>query len=84
MTQGIDLSKLCGMDANQIIEIMGGRAKVMKLTGLTKGRISQWAKEDHIPRAWLMAFHRMKPRQIPRPVEKGSKASSESLEANHA
>jgi hypothetical protein len=56
------------MNAIQIIEAMGGRAAVMRLTGLTKGRISQWAKEDHIPRSWLLAFHRMKPKQIPRPA----------------
>ncbi|AZR94615.1 hypothetical protein BBB39_13130 [Bordetella trematum] len=71
------------MNATQIIEIMGGRARVMKLTGLTKGRISQWAKEDHIPKAWMLAFHRMKPRQIPSPaVERPKKPTPQ--EQSHA
>lgn len=49
------------MDAKQIIDVMGGRAEVMRITGLTKGRISQMVKENHIPVAWMVAFRAMKP-----------------------
>jgi hypothetical protein len=60
------------MNATQVIEIMGGRAEVMKITGLTKGRLSQWVSDNEIPRSWLVAFHAMKPKQIPYPREKVS------------
>lgn len=49
------------MDAKQIIDVMGGRAEVMRITGLTKGRISQMVTENHIPVAWMVAFQAMKP-----------------------
>lgn len=49
------------MDAKNIIEIMGGRAEVMRITGLTKGRISQMVKENHIPNSWMTAFRALKP-----------------------
>jgi hypothetical protein len=49
------------MNANQVIEVMGGRKEVMKITGLSKGRISQWVNENHIPPSWLVAFRAMKP-----------------------
>lgn len=49
------------MNANQVIEVMGGRKEVMKITGLSKGRISQWVNENHIPPSWLVAFRALKP-----------------------
>lgn len=55
------------MNATDVIKIMGGRAEVMRITGLTKGRISQWVSDNEIPRSWLTAFHAMKPRDIPAP-----------------
>lgn len=55
------------MDTRKIIENMGGRAKVLKLTGLTKGRISQWETSGKIPRAWHLLFHEMHPRKVPHP-----------------
>lgn len=33
----------------------------MRITGLTKGRISQMVTENHIPVAWMVAFRAMKP-----------------------
>ncbi len=55
------------MDANQVIEIAGGRSAIIRMTGLTKGRISQWAKEGVIPRPWMMFFHERYPDKIPHP-----------------
>jgi hypothetical protein len=49
------------MNANQVIEVMGGRKAVMKITGLSKGRISQWITQNHIPNSWLAAFRALKP-----------------------
>lgn len=57
------------MNANQIIEAVGGRAEVMRITHLSKGRISQWVKQNHIPRAWLLVFHQINPESIPHPDE---------------
>lgn len=55
------------MNVNRVFEIMGGREAVLGLTRLTKGRLSQWVKDDSIPRAWLMLFHQMHPDEIPHP-----------------
>ncbi|KDR41149.1 hypothetical protein [Caballeronia glathei] len=49
------------MDATKIIEAMGGRRRVMQITGLTKGRISQWVSGNHIPDPWMVAFRAMNP-----------------------
>lgn len=55
------------MNATEIIEAIGGRKRVLEITLLTKGRISQWEKQNHIPRPWQMVFHLMNP-EIPLPV----------------
>lgn len=44
------------MDTKKIIEAVGGRKAVMEMTGLTKGRISQWVTEESIPAPWLKFF----------------------------
>lgn len=44
------------MDTSAIIDRLGGNKAVIELTGLTKGRISQWRTENVIPRPWLMFF----------------------------
>jgi len=53
------------MKAHQVIEVLGGRAAVRRMTGLSKGRLSQWEKDDAIPRPWMVAFHAMRPDDIP-------------------
>lgn len=63
------------MQSTEIIEIMGGRKEVMKITGLTKGRVHQFVSEDYIPRHWLLLFHQMKPRLIPHPSKLKSGAA---------
>ncbi len=55
------------MDAKNIIDILGGAQKVVSITRLSKGRISQWIKNNEIPRSWMLAFHYMKPEKIPHP-----------------
>ncbi|MCK9506516.1 MAG: hypothetical protein M0Q95_20335 [Porticoccaceae bacterium] len=49
------------IDVKTIIEIMGGRAEVRRITGLTNGRISQMIKDNHIPKSWMTAFRAMRP-----------------------
>lgn len=55
------------MDAKNIIDIFGGAQKVVSITRLSKGRISQWIKNNEIPRSWMLAFHYMNPEKIPHP-----------------
>lgn len=55
------------MTAAEIVRVLGGRKRVMEITLLSKGRISQWVKENHIPRSWLLAFHLLDDR-IPPPA----------------
>lgn len=47
--------------AAEIIDACGGNKAVIELTGLTKGRISQWRTENHIPRPWLRYLQKAKP-----------------------
>jgi hypothetical protein len=49
------------MDAKQLIEHIGGPAKVMEETGLSKGRISQWSTSGTIPTPWLKYFRQKYP-----------------------
>ncbi|MGF7131948.1 hypothetical protein P3T40_003431 [Paraburkholderia sp. EB58] len=56
------------MNANQVIDVMGGRREVMRITGLSKGRISQWITGNHIPGSWLVAFRALKPEAFPHGV----------------
>jgi hypothetical protein len=44
------------MDASDIIARLGGTKKVIEITGLTRGRISQWRTENAIPKPWLLLF----------------------------
>lgn len=34
---------------------------MQQLTGLSKGRISQWRTENHIPRSWRLFLETAKP-----------------------
>lgn len=43
---------------------MGGRAKVIAMTGLSKGRISQMCTANRIPTPWLK-FFREKFKRLP-------------------
>lgn len=53
------------MDVGTIIDELGGNKAVMGMTGLTKGRISQWRTENHIPRAWRKFFAGRRPDLFP-------------------
>lgn len=52
------------MDTNKLIELLGGRKKVIADTGLSKGRISQWATDNKITESWLQ-FLKQKYKRIP-------------------
>lgn len=49
------------MNVEQFIADIGGRAEVIRQTGLSKGRISQWVKSRSIPRPWVMFFREKYP-----------------------
>lgn len=51
------------MQVEQFIEGIGGRAVAIEDTGLSKGRISQWCIENHIPRSWVLFFAQKYPEQ---------------------
>lgn len=57
------------MNAINIIEAMGGRRRVMDITGLSKGRISQWVSSNHIPESWMVAFRALNPDAVRRAEE---------------
>jgi len=44
------------MNSRKVIEAVGGRKQVIAMTGLTRGRISQWVTENDIPTPWLKFF----------------------------
>lgn len=52
------------MDANQIIDAIGGTSAVAKLCNVTTGAVSQW-REDGIPRARLMYLRVIRPDVFP-------------------
>jgi len=59
------------ISATEIIMVVDGWKKVLEVTLLIKGRISQWEKENYIPRSWQMIFHLMNP-AIPFPLERAN------------
>ncbi|WP_165973770.1 hypothetical protein [Paucimonas lemoignei] len=40
----------------KIIDAVGGRKAVIEMTGLSRGRISQWVTDKAIPTPWLKFF----------------------------
>jgi hypothetical protein len=49
------------MNTKHLIELLGGPAKIMEDTGLSKGRISQWGAADEITRPWLELYKLKRP-----------------------
>lgn len=47
------------MKAKQFIEAAGGHKKIMKLTGLGRSALSNWERQNYIPKHWI-AFFRLK------------------------
>lgn len=54
------------MDANTIIDAMGGTNEVARLCDLTPGAVSQW-RDNGIPKPWLKFFEVVRP-DVFRPV----------------
>jgi hypothetical protein len=55
--------------ASQIIDALGGPTKVAGETGLTKGAISNWRK-NNIPDGWLAYFRVTRPHLFAAPPKK--------------
>ncbi len=50
------------MDANKIIDSLGGTSVVAELTGVTTGAVSQWrTSENGVPWHWLKFFSQIRP-----------------------
>jgi len=48
------------MDANTLIDALGGTSKVAEMCGLTTGAVSQW-RTNGVPKAWVMFFKARRP-----------------------
>ncbi len=51
------------MNVDNFISAIGGRKVLIESTGLTKGRISQWAIDNNIPRPWVKYLNEKFPSQ---------------------
>ena len=52
------------MNAQDVINALGGPKVVCAETGLSKGRISQWGTDNHIPTPWLKYLKERFPKVI--------------------
>jgi hypothetical protein len=50
------------MDTSKIITAIGGRKKVIEMTGLTRATISYWVTNNRFPKPWLKFFQTKYPR----------------------
>ena len=48
------------MDANQVINALGGTSKTAGLCGVTPSAVSQW-RDKGIPRPWLKFLEQLRP-----------------------
>jgi len=48
-------------DVGRLIDEFGGSKALQDLTGLSKGRISQWRTENSIPRPWRLVLQAKRP-----------------------
>jgi hypothetical protein len=49
------------MNAEEIIERVGGRRAVKSLTGVTEGNISHWITQNYIASHWIRFFIALRP-----------------------
>lgn len=57
------------MDANLIIDIIGGTTKVAEICDLTTGAVSQWRKNG-IPKPWILYLRLLHPEVFDREEER--------------
>ena len=63
------------MDANTIIDKLGGTSKTAELCEVTVGAVSQWRTANAIPRARLMYLRAVRP-EVFRALEDEQKAAA--------
>lgn len=49
------------MNVGKLIDILGGAQEMIKITGMTGGRISQMRSKNKMPKGWLMFFENKYP-----------------------
>lgn len=49
------------MNANEIIELLGGTSKVAEICEVTSGAVSQWKSANKIPNARLLYLKLLRP-----------------------
>lgn len=52
---------MIGMDANQIIDALGGTSVVARLFNIEPPSVSEWRAKNHIPQARLMYLRLLRP-----------------------
>ncbi len=63
------------MTASEIIDRLGGSKAVQELTGLSKGRVSQWRTQNRIPRSWELFLRSARPEVFVEPPVQGEVAA---------
>lgn len=75
---------MVSMDANTIIDALGGTGKVAKLCGITPGSVSQWRNKG-IPHAWMKFLRAARPKTFIRlEREAAARAAAEEKESSAA
>lgn len=49
------------MNVGKLIDIIGGAQEMIKITGMSAGRISQMRSKNHMPKSWYMFFQNKYP-----------------------
>lgn len=49
------------MNVGKLIDILGGAQEMIRITGMTGGRISQMRSKNKMPKSWLMFFENKYP-----------------------
>lgn len=47
---------MLNLEANEVIERLGGVAATARICGIKPPSVSEWKKRNHIPKSWLMYF----------------------------
>lgn len=65
------------MDANKIIDELGGTSAVAELCGLTTGAISQWrTSKNGIPKGWIKFFKEVHPNLFEESIKRATKKAA--------
>ena len=61
MTERLGVPKIVRMDANQIIDSLGGTAETARICDVSMPSVSEWRAKNKIPSARLMYLRLLRP-----------------------